>query len=192
MLFSIIIAKRKKLNLAIMGTLILLVPIIGYLTKWLTFGYDFGKNKVLIITLLNTFFYWGLATFFIRIFCKRWTKKRNLPQLIQNAFSITQPILVAILGVIIIFSLNNLGNLIYPIVLVLLGIMYSVFGKFSLKTVLYLAYSHIVLGLLDLYISSKYDISYQHFIFMAYQGISYIIMAYLFYKNEKRLENACS
>lgn len=170
------------------GVLLLLIPLIGSLTQWLTFGHDFGVYQTAYIAIANTLFYWGLSILSGRIFPrskKLQEHKESQHPLIKKAFSITRPILFSIIGVVFVFSLTQHAEFIYPVVLILLGIMFSIFSLFTIPVVSYFAWSYIFCGLLHLYLI-QYNISYLGFYFLIYNGLSYIFMGYLLSQEEKR------
>lgn len=185
---TVIQASNKALfsgrHMAIYGIIILLIPIIGYCTDWLTFGYEFGNYKMAYISMANTAFFWGLAILIGRYIPRSTSYKQVLHPLIEKSFSITRPIMVAILGVVVVFSLMNQGAFIYPVVLILLGLMFSVFGKFSIPAVSYFAWSYIFCGLLHLYLN-QFHIPYLGFYFLFYNGLSYLLMGFLLSREEK-------
>ncbi|MCO5142841.1 MAG: hypothetical protein M9962_07115 [Oligoflexia bacterium] len=173
-------------HMVLYGAIVLLIPVIGHLTKWLTFGYDFGSIQKIYTIIANTLFFWGVSVFVSKLLPRSESYKKHnqsLHPLITKAFSITRPIALAIFGVVIIFSLTNRGEFIYPVVLILLGLMFSIYGKFTIDAVTYFAWSYIFCGLLHFYLLS-YNIPYLAFYFLAYNGISYIIMGILLSKEE--------
>ncbi len=174
-------------HMALYGVMLLLIPLIGGTTQWLTFGHEFGEYQTVYTSLANIFFYWSLAVLIGRMVPRSnyYRKSRaTLHPLIQKAFSLTKPIVFSIIGVVIVLSITNHSEFIYPVVLILLGLMFSILGKFSIPSVSYIAWSYIFCGLLHFYLI-QFKIPYLGFYFLAYNGLSYILMGFLLSKEEK-------
>ncbi len=174
-------------HMALYGVMLLLIPVIGHTTDWLTFGHDFGSYETAYTSIANTLFYWGLANI-IGMFVPRSdlykSRKQTLHPLIGKAFSITRPIVFAIIGVVLVLSFTNQTEYIYPVVLILLGLMFSMFGKFSIPAVSYVAWSLIACGLLHFYLIPN-RIPHLGMYFLAYNGLAYLMMGFLLTKEEK-------
>jgi len=170
-----------------LGLYTLLVPVIGYFTQWLTFGHDFGASQVAYIAIADGFLFWGLGMLIIMFF-----KRRKDPgvagdpvhPLIRKAFSIVRPVCASFAGIIIIFSITGQGKFIYPMIFIIGGLMYSVFGKFSAPEMVYMAWSYIFAGLLFFYLRS-YDIPLLDLYFVAYNGLSFVALGIFLLKREK-------
>jgi hypothetical protein len=188
---AVIRASNKALfsgrHMALYGIMLLLVPIIGYLTKWLTFGFNFGSYHAFYTAITNTAFFWGLALLIKRVVPRTdaYQKSRqNIHPLIEKAFSISRPIVLSIVGLVVILSLTHQSQYIYPTVLILLGIMFSIFGKFSIRAVSYIAWSLIACGLLHMYLI-PYDIPRLEMYFLFYNGFAYLLMGFALSREEK-------
>lgn len=174
-------------HMTLYGVILLLIPIIGSATHWLTFGHDFGEYQTAYTSLANTFFFCGLALLIGKALPRSTyyrQRKENLHPLIQKAFSLTKPIVFSIIGVVIVLSTTNHPEFIYPVVLILLGVMFSIFGRFSIPVVSYIAWTYIFCGLLHFYLN-QFRISNLGFYFLAYNGLSYIFMGFLLSREEK-------
>lgn len=171
-------------HMMLYGIIVLLIPLIGMATQWLTFGHDFGTLQGPYTAIANTMFFWALSVGLSKILPKsKSVREQNQHPLIQKAFSISRPIMFAVMGVVAVFSLIGLGWVIYPVVLILIGIQFSVFGTFTIKPVSYLAWSYIAAGLLLAYLHS-FEIPNLTFYFLVYNGITYILMGVLLQKAE--------
>jgi hypothetical protein len=174
-------------HMALYGVMLLLIPLIGGITQWLTFGHDFGAYQSAYISLANTFFFWGLAFLIGRVVPRSnyyRQSRATLHPLIQKAFSLSKPIVFSIVGVVIVLSITNQSVIIYPVVFILLGLMFSIFGRFSIPAVSYIAWSYIFCGLLHFYLI-QFNIPYLGIYFLVYNGLSYIFMGFLLSKEEK-------
>lgn len=174
-------------HMALYGVMVLLIPIIGSLTHWLTFGYNFGDYQTIYTALANTLFYWSLAFLIGKVFPRSayyQQRRENLHPLIQKAFSLTKPIIFSIIGVVIVLSITDQSEFIYPIVLILLGLMFSIFGRFTIPAISYIAWTYIFFGLLHFYLI-QFNIPNLGYYFLVYNGLSYILMGFLLTKEEK-------
>jgi len=174
-------------HMAFYGVILLFIPLIGYSTHWLTFGHDFGSFETAYTSVVNTIFYWGLANIIGRFIPRSEIyrrRKQSIHPLIGKAFSITKPIIFAILGVVLVLSFTNQAEFIYPVVLILLGLMFSMFGKFSIPAVSYIAWSLIACGLLHFYLIPNH-IPNLGLYFLVYNGLAYILIGFLLTKEEK-------
>jgi hypothetical protein len=168
------------------GALVALIPALEIPTKGLTFGYDIGgENAGLISMVIHILFYWGLFSLFSKLLPFKKDNNRDQHPLIRKAFSLRGPFMVCIFGTMIVFSVIHRYEFIHPIVFVLLGLMWSLFGRFTIPMVTYIAYSYIGLGLVYLYLNQM-SIPYLWAYMVAYNGISYFIMG-LFLKKEQAL-----
>lgn len=179
---SVIQSSNKALfsgrHMTLYGIMVLLIPVIGTITRWLTFGFDFGNYQTMYTAVANTLFFWGLSVLIGKLIPRSSyyrEKKEHLHPLIKKAFSLTNPIVASIFGVVIILSLAGQSQFIYPFVLVLLGVMFSVFGRFTIPVVSYIAWTYIFCGLLHFYLL-QFNIPYLSFYFLVYNGLTYILM----------------
>jgi hypothetical protein len=95
--------------------------------------------------------------------------------LLVEAFVIHRPILISILGVIFVLIYLGQRNLMYPMVYILLGILFNLYGRFATKTVFYVSWSYIILGLAYVALTSL-NFQYLWVIFTTYMGLTYILM----------------
>lgn len=168
-----------------MGALIALIPILEISTQGLTFGYELGPNGGLIIMLVHIIFYWGLFSGLSKILPYKKKSAQDQHPLIKKAFSLKTPFMVCIFGVMVAFAAIGKYEFIHPIVFVLLGLMWSLFGRFTIPAVTYIAYSYIGLGLIYLYLNQM-SIPYLWAYMVVYNGLSYFAMG-LFLKKEQAL-----
>jgi hypothetical protein len=185
---SIIQASNKALlsgsHMILGGVLALLVFVVGPLTQDLTFGHDFGAHAGAYIAVINTAFYWTLATLISRFILKKKRRENSLHPLIAKAFSLNRPILFALIGIIVVLSFVQQEQLIYPMVMILLGTLFAVYGKFTLPLVTYISWTYILAGLMMIYLQS-YPIAHLEYYFLAYQGLSLIAMGSALRREEK-------
>ena len=171
-------------HLIVYGVVVLFIPVIGYLTEWLTFGHDFGTYRVTYIALANAAFY-TLLTKGLKNFVPRTdASKGEEHPLIQQAFSATRPTLGAIIAAI--FALSTIGQpqFIYPVVLLLLGVMFSIYGRFTIPAVSLFAWSFIAAGALHLLLVPM-GLPHLSFYFLVYNGLAYIVMGTLINRAER-------
>jgi hypothetical protein len=186
---SVIESNNKALfsgeRLMVIGLMAALIPIIEVTTQGLTFGHQFGENAVPLIMLLHTIFYWGLFAGVIKIIPFKKTPKSEQHPLISKAFSLTRPFTIAIFGVMIALALVKQYQLIHPVVFILLGLMFSLYGRFTIPIVSYIAYSYIALGLVYIYLNQM-QIPYLWMYMVVYNGLSYIAMGVFLRKGNAR------
>ncbi|MCC2678418.1 MAG: rane protein [Pseudobdellovibrio sp.] len=169
-------------RMMVMGALISLIPLLEISTKGLTFGYEMNSVVVMIMHIV---FYWGLFSLIGRFLPYKKKDSADLHPLIKKAFSLKFPFMVGIFGTMIAFAMVGKFELIHPVVFVLLGLMWCVFGRFSIPAVTYIAYSYIGLGLIYIYLSQM-QIPYLWAYMVVYNGLSYFAMG-LFLKKEQAL-----
>lgn len=174
--------------LMLYGIVVLFIPLIGIGTQWLTFGHDFGRFHVLYVTLSNSVFYWALMAGLRRVLVGEKRERADHP-LIRQAFSATKPALGAIFAAI--FSLAVIGQpqFIYPVVMLLLGVMFSIYGRFTIPAVSWFAWSFIAAGAVQI-VLTKQEIPYLPFYFLAYNGLAYIVMGLLLLREERQPRHA--
>lgn len=174
-------------HMMLYGFIVLISPIIGIATQWLTFGHDFGEYQSAYTAIANTMLYWGMAVLIGRRIPRPQRSKENpgtLHPLISKAFSISKPIMYAIAGVVVVFSLSGQGAMIYPVILILIGLLFSIYGKFTIPQVSYIAWSYIACGLLHAYLN-HFEIPFLSFYFLAYNGLTYVAMGYFLSREDK-------
>jgi hypothetical protein len=169
-----------------MGALVTLIPALEIPTQGLTFGHPIGGESAgLVSMILHIVFYFGLFKLFSKLLPYKKENNRDQHPLIRKAFSLRGPFMVCIFGTMIVFAMIGHYEFIHPIVFVLLGLMWSLFGRFTIPMVTYIAYSYIGLGLVYLYLNQMH-IPYLWAYMVAYNGISYFVMG-LFLKKEQAL-----
>jgi|SRR5579859_2269167 len=168
------------------GLIWLSVLPIGYFTQWLTFGHDFGPYQIAYISIANTIFYWSLAVGIIKLVSSKRSEKyqASLHPLIRKAFSISLPASVSIAGIVLVFALTGQWKFISPMVLIILGMMFWTFGKFSVPAVSYFAWSYIGAGLLFLYLRS-FEIPSLDLYFWAFYVLTTLSMGFFMMRMEK-------
>jgi len=81
------------------------------------------------------------------------------------------------------------GRFMLPFVLILVGILFNLYGRFSLKIISWISWSYIFLGLLYGFLT-QYEATRNMWMFVTtYWGLSYIVMGYYLHK-ETRHERA--
>jgi hypothetical protein len=166
------------------GVLVTLIPLIEISTQFLTFGYDFGENSGLKISLIHTVFYWALFSLLSKLPPFKKTDKNQTHPLIRKAFSLGKPFLFSIIGSIIALSVIGQFQLIHPITLILIGLLFNLYGKFTIPAVSYIAWSYIILGIAYI-IMSKGQIPNLWIYVTVYNGLSYVAMGMLLSREQR-------
>lgn len=166
------------------GVLITLIPAIEIATQYLTFGYDFGAHSGLKISLVHTAFYWILFALVGKLspFKKRSRDQQN--PLIEKAFGLGKPFFVSIIGMILALSIIGQFQLIHPVTFVLLGLLFNLYGRFTIPAVTNIAWSYIILGIAYTILSQE-QIPFLWIYMTTYNGLSYVMMGLLLRKEQK-------
>ena len=164
------------------GVVITLIPLIERSTNYLSFGVDFGSNAELISAVIHTAFYWGLFSLIDRLAPFAQVDRSALHPAVQNAFGISSIFLPAIFGTILVFTMIDHSELMQPVIFLLSGMLFSLYGRFSIPAVSYIAKSYIVIGLAGVYLSQHIHGLWLYM--TAYLGLTYIAMGF-FLKREK-------
>lgn len=164
-------------RMIVIGIIVALIPVIEWATHSLTFGYDFGNQAPLIIIAIHTVFYWALFTFVGRVLPIKKMVRNELHPLIQKAFTVSKPFMVALIGMIFMLAAIEQYQFIHPIVFILLGFLFSIYGRFSIPAVSYIAWSYIIVGLVCTYLT-RFNLPTAWIYFTTYNGLSLVAMGY--------------
>lgn len=161
------------------GALVALIPVVELSTHALTFGHHFTEDQAWQVMLIHCLFYWALFSLTGKFLPFKKADRNAQHPLIRKAFSLTKPFMLAIFCVI--FALSAVGQfwLIHPMVFILLGLMFSLYGRFTIPAVSYIAYSYIILGSLYVYLNKTAEIPNLWIYMLVYNGLSYIAMGLL-------------
>jgi hypothetical protein len=173
----------------VIGVMVALIPLIEWATQGLTFGHDFGSKAGPIITIVHILFYWGTFSLVGRLLPFKRADRTSLHPLIGKAFSVYRPIMVSMIGVSIALSVIEQYALIYPMILLLLGIIYSIYGRFSIPQISYIAWAYIAAALSYIYLSPN-ESSHLWMFFTTFQGLSLILMGLFLNRAEARTSEA--
>lgn len=168
-------------RMMVYGCMITLIPVLELATRGITVGSE----------LINSIVHAGI---YIAIFklvgrfmdLKRLVNPESLPPAIARAFSLRQPILVAIMGIAVALVASRQEQLIFPFTLVLLGLIYSLYGRFSIWAVNVVAWSYIALGIVTLYFS-RAPLPYLWAYLTVYMGVSYAVMGFLLSREQEEV-----
>lgn len=171
-------------RMIVTGVLVTLVPVVEIATQFLTFGHDFGENAGIMIALIHTAFYWLLFSMVGRFSPFKKTNPDQQHPLIAKAFSLGRPFFVSIIGMIIALSVVGQSQLIHPFVFILLGLLFNLYGRFTIDAVRYIAWSYIVLGFIYTLLT-KSQIPNLWIYMTVYNGLSYVVMGLFLRKEQK-------
>ena len=169
------------LHMILAGIGILFIPLIEWVFLYVL-NFKLWQHYTQIPTVnitLHFLFYWFMF-YLIHRFADYITGQKTVligHPLIQKAFDVHKPIVYSILGIVIVFLAMDYGQLIFPMVFILLGIMLNLYGSFSTKVIYYTSWSFILVGLVGVLIS-KVDVNYLWMIGTSYLGLSYMVMGY--------------
>jgi len=175
-------------KLILFGSVFLLLPVLEWATRMITFGYDLAHNKTaaIIATLIHIAFYSIIYLVIGRLIDAKTsspTSAKTHP-LLKKAFAIHRPMIFATMGVVVVMIALGQEQFAYPIAYLFIGVFMNLFGRFSLKPILYISWSYLVLGLIYAFLT-QYQFEYIWMYFSIYMGITYIMMGWLLCKQEK-------
>jgi hypothetical protein len=173
--------------LVIIGILLCLMPVIEFTTDGLTFGISMmTTSTVIIIHWVVYIILFGGISKAAHHYLKLKSNSSNNP-ILKKVFKIKLPLLVSIFGTALIFSITGNGTLVFPVIMILLGLLYNLFGQFSIKIVRIFSWTYILAGFLMVYLS-QFNLSLLvPMLFVIYLGASYIVMGLVIlnYKNKR-------
>ncbi|AHH46601.1 membrane protein [Francisella tularensis subsp. holarctica PHIT-FT049] len=172
----------KKLIVA--GVMFLLIPIIQYLINISFWKNSFINNHIEIGIFINIVFY---IVFFKLVFritrsSKKYRYHPSINSYVKKAIDLHDVILKTMLTTIIVLSICGYGNLAFPFVYILLGLIYNLFGRFSLDIIRKISISYILIGIISIFFVKNYSNIYWQFM-LIYLGITYIFMGKILEKN---------
>lgn len=126
-------------------------------------------------TLIRIAFYWGLSWSGIKLFAKKTSVETQLTPTLQSVLTLHNVILRILILLNIALAIGGLADLILPFNFILLGLLFNLFGHFSLKPLIYVAWSYILIGLAGLALH-QYLPDWSWIVELYYLGVSYIGM----------------
>ncbi|MGE3757501.1 MAG: hypothetical protein AB7H97_07085, partial [Pseudobdellovibrionaceae bacterium] len=116
------------------------------------------------------------------------SKIKQMPHpVIKAAWSIYRPIIAVIVGLVLVLGSFGYEPLIIPTIIILLGLMFNLFGRFSEKTVVFVSWMFIVSGLL-MAAMTKFEMSmWTEFSFIFLVGIGHFVMGVSLRRAESRV-----
>ena len=159
-------------NIILFGVLVAIIPFFHYflsfLFKYLSFLGEYKEAVAVFIYIEIFYLIWkGLPI--------KASNKSNSHPIIEKSFQLYRPIVTVIIGLVFVLISIKQAALIFPMIYILLGILYNLWGRFSNKIVLFISWSYILLGLVYLF-CTQYKIPYLWIYFSSYLGLSYIVM----------------
>lgn len=126
-------------------------------------------------TLIRIAFYWGISWVGIKLFAKKDLVKAQLTPTLQSVLTLHNVILRILILLNIALAIGGLADFILPFNFILLGLLFNLFGRFSLKPLIYVAWSYIFIGLAGLALHQSLP-DWSWIVELYYLGISYIGM----------------
>ncbi len=163
-------------HMIVIGICIMAIPLIELIFNSTLDAYLSQKmaHPEVLIFLLRTIFYW---TFFYNIGSRLKTPhKQNM--LLEQAFSIGKLFPFIPISVAAALGITHNENLISPMVLILIGTLFTFFGQFTSRIVSTMAWSMIIAGIGGILLM-PYAIPHLWIYLIMYQGLSFVIMGYL-------------
>ena len=170
-------------KMIVIGALVTLVPVIEMALSQLNSLFH-GGDAAPILMILHTVFWMALFYGVGKVMPWKVKGSQTMHPLIEKAFSLKTPFMLCIFGIMVTFASIGRYEFIHPLVLVVLGLMFSLYGRFTIPAVTYIAYSYIVLGFIYLYVSQMQVIPNLWIYIVVYNGLTYVLMG-LFLKREQ-------
>ncbi|AIT08704.1 membrane protein [Candidatus Francisella endociliophora] len=172
----------KKLIVA--GIIFLLIPVIQYLINISFWKISYIYHNIEIGIFINVIFY--IALFKIVFLVTKTTKNhRYHPSVniyVEKAIDLHDVILKTMFVTVIILSICGFGNIAFSFVYIFLGLVYNLFGRFSLEIIRKISISYIVIGIISIFFVKDYNnILWQ--LMMVYLGLTYIVMGKILEKS---------
>lgn len=166
------------------GALVVLIPVIEWATGSLTFGVNALRGSVPVVIIVHAVFYWALFTLALKFLSAGKADTATFHPLINKAFRVKRPFMFALFGMIFALASSGHARLIQPVVLILLGFLFSVFGSFSIPVMSYIAWSYLAAGVLLTYLT-QFDIPYLTLGFALFNGVSLVVLGYCLRKEQE-------
>lgn len=152
------------------GIILCLVPIFE-----LGFSHLPDSLNLWLQIIIRVVFYYLISLLAVKLTQRKQTVKHQLPPILQKSFELHSTILKTIALLDITLALGGYTDLILPLNLILIGLLYNLFARFTLKLLSYISWSYIILGLVSIALNNY--IGSNTWIFeLYYLGITYIIM----------------
>lgn len=129
--------------------------------------------------LLRIAFYYAISWLGIKFFAKKKSAaKVPLPTTLNNAFQLHGVILKVMVLLDLVLGFCGYADLILPLNFILLGLLFNLFSRFTLKALAVVSWSYILLGLLGIAFRDYLTPNCWQ-IELLYLGVSYILMGVL-------------
>jgi hypothetical protein len=140
------------------------------------------SNAMYILFALRTAFYWGIFTFAGRFFAPRTKAAPNA--LVKQLFELGKLFPMIPVATAAMLALVGQSDLIAPLILIMIGMLFVIFGQFSSPVVSRIAWANIIAGLAGIYLSSLHINNLWAYL-VVYQGLTFILMGILLNSAQK-------
>ncbi len=163
-------------KLIVIGVILCLVPIFEIGLNQL-----FSQYSDILQIIYHAIFYIVISKIAIKLFVKKNQTKHTLPPLLQKSFDLHGVILYLVLFCDIAFIISKNYNLIMPINMVLFGLLFELFGRFSTTAVRIIAFTYFIIGVISMAFYPQLTINLWVYEII-YLGLGYIITGMLLKK----------
>ena len=173
-------------KIAIYGVFIALVPLVNKLL--IPFLWTYFSHPVIfpvLVTAIYFFAFYLLGVVLDRVFGSSEQEEESLHPILERAFSLYRPILYTLFACIAATAISKAYTLIWPIVFILMGLLYHLYGRFSHGIVRLVSWSYLILGVAGIAIFKR-DIPYFHDLYNLYFAFSYILMGTVLFLSQKK------
>lgn len=133
----------------------------------------------MLIFAWRTVFYWVLFWNISRYFSK--SEIKNI--FVEKIFNIEKIFPIIPVAVSAVLALSGYTNLIAPIVLILVGCLFALFGQFSSFIVSCVAWANIIVGMVGIWLTT-YHIDNLWAYLVGYQGLMIMLMGFFLWHNK--------
>jgi len=184
-------------RLITVGILLILTPGIQFIltkTLWKISYFNAnsgsaGYNTGLVINILIYFVLFKLLTYSYCSEEKRNRSRSAMNPTLKRLFDIHEVIIWTMVAIIIAEACFGQAYYILPMVFIFIGLLFNLFGRLTVKSVLVFSYSYIIIGVIYLCLTYHY-IQFTWIIGLIYLGISYIFMGIKLNQKSREISHA--
>lgn len=161
----------------VIGVILCLVPLFE-----LGFSHLLANMNLTAQILWRVIFYYLISLIGVKLVSRKQIAPSPLPQTLQKAVELHSLILKTLVLLNIALAFGGYSDLILPLDLILIGLVYNLLGRFTLKLLSYVSLSYILIGVVVIGLNNHLASN----VWLAeiyYLGITYIIMGIFLERN---------
>lgn len=180
-------------RLIVVGILLILTPFIQIgigKTFWKIPYFIHGNESLgMVINVLIYFVIFKAFTYTYKSEECEMRKKNTMNPTLKKLFDVHNVIIWTMIALIFALAFFASSLYIVPTVLIFLGLLFNVFGRLTIKSILWISYSYIVLGIFYICLGNHFA-EYSWMIAVIYMGISYVVMGIQMNKKSREISHA--